>query len=49
MNKKTFLEWFVVSLIILFFAVPLYILAINEPVTHWTTAKPRFVYNFLFK
>jgi len=49
MNKKTFLEWVVIILIILFFAVPLCSLAINESVTHWPTYSTHFVYNFLFK
>ncbi len=49
MKKKKFLEWVIIILVILFFAIPLCGLAINESVTHWPIRSTHFVYNFLFK
>ena len=49
MKKKKLSEWAIVILIMLFFAIPLCSLAINESVSHWPTSPTRFVYNFLFK
>jgi hypothetical protein len=49
MNKKNFLEWLVMILIILFFAIPLCSLALNESVTHWPAHPTQFLYNFLLK
>ena len=49
MNKKKFLEWVLIILIILFFAIPLYSLVFNEPVTRWPISSTRFLYSFLFK
>jgi hypothetical protein len=49
MKKKRLSEWVIIILIILFFAIPLCSLAINESVTRWPTSSTHFVYNFLFK
>jgi len=49
MKKKKFSELVIVILIILFFAIPLCSLVMNESVTHWPTLSSRFIYNFLFK
>jgi len=49
MNKKKFLEWVLIILIMLFFAIPLCSLIFNEPVTRWPTSSTHFLYSFLFK
>jgi len=49
MKKKKFSELVIVILIILFFAIPLCSLVMNESVTHWPIYSTRFLYNFLFK
>ena len=49
MKKKKSLEWVIIILIILFFAIPICSLAINESATHWPIHSTRFVYHFLFK
>jgi hypothetical protein len=49
MKKRKFSELVIIILIILFFAIPLCSLAMNESVTHWPTSPTRFVYNLLFK
>jgi hypothetical protein len=49
MKKKKYSEWVIIILIVLFFAIPLCSLAINESATHWPASPTRFVYNLLFK
>jgi hypothetical protein len=49
MKKKRFSEWVIVLLIILFFAIPLCSLLVNESVVRWPTSPTRFIYHFLVK
>ena len=49
MKKKKFSEWMIIILIVLFFAIPLCSLVLNESVTHWPASSTHFVYNFLFR
>jgi hypothetical protein len=49
MKKKQLSELVIIILIILFFAIPLCSLVMNESVTRWPTLSSRFLYNFLFK
>ena len=49
MKKKKLAEWVIIILIILFFAIPVCSLALNESVTQWPFCSTHFVYNFLFK
>jgi hypothetical protein len=49
MKKKKLFEWVIIILIILFFAIPLCTLAINESVAHWPTCSTHFVYHLLLK
>jgi|MudIll2142460700_1097286.scaffolds.fasta_scaffold601611_2 hypothetical protein len=49
-NKKKASEWFVILLIILFFTIPVYTLAVmNEGATLWPKCPSSFVYNLVFK
>ncbi|MDI6754149.1 MAG: hypothetical protein QME78_07115 [Thermodesulfobacteriota bacterium] len=46
--KKMFSDWIVIILIILFFAIPVYALAVTEQVNSWPKCPTAFVYQ-LFK
>ncbi len=47
--KAGFLEWLLVFLIILFFAIPICSLAVTEPVTSWPKYSTSFIYNFFLR
>ena len=47
--KRTFSQWLIIILIILFFAIPVASLAINEPIMTWPKCSTSFVYNFFLK
>ncbi len=49
-NKKKKSEWLVILLIILFFTIPVYTLAVlDQGVTLWPKCSTAFVYNLVFK
>jgi hypothetical protein len=46
---RRFSDWILIILIILFFAIPVCGLALNEPVTSWPRSTASLVYNYFLK
>ena len=46
---REFSDWIIIILIILFFAIPICSLALNEPVISWPKCTASVVYNFFLK
>jgi hypothetical protein len=44
-----FFQWFLVILIILFFAIPICSLAVTEHVSYWPKCTTSFIYNLFLK
>jgi len=47
--KRKFSDWVIIMLIILFFAIPVYSLAITDTITLWPKCPTSFLYNIVLK
>jgi hypothetical protein len=47
--KSGFLQWLLVILIVLFFAIPICSLAVTEPVTSWPKCPTSLLYNLFLR